>query len=170
MASKEVRIDSAWYDSSALFLDFLEWIGVVSSLFARLFIAIPIILFLIGIIIIAFGTALLFWSKKCVSDGRHQVEYQFGGGHEEVNKIVTDGPYRYTRHPWYLANTIQAVGVSIIWYVVSPWALLLGPAVLCVGIMRGKAEERWLAKEFPEYLKYKNRTKFPFHFKYLKVI
>lgn len=162
MTGKEVEINSIWYNLFSFPLDLTEWLSIASILISPILIyygKMPIMYFVIGIAIISLGIFISFWSKKSLLEGRHQIEYQFGGGHEEVSKVITDGPYRYTRHPWYMANTVQAVGVSIVWCpLMSPWVLFFGLIVLSMSVVRAKAEERWLASEFREYREYKTNV------------
>lgn len=62
--------------------------------------------------LLAFGSALHFWSKGCL---------------EQNQRLVTNGPYRFTRNPFYLANGLIDLGlcalIGRVW-VVLPYALL----------------------------------------------
>jgi protein-S-isoprenylcysteine O-methyltransferase Ste14 len=73
--------------------------------------------------------------------------------------IVTDGPFRFSRNPLYLANAIVFVGLALIFNAV--WPLFLLVPMLCVvhrGIIR--REERYLETKFGEtYLAYKARVR-----------
>lgn len=60
--------------------------------------------------------------------------------------IVTDGPFRFTRNPVYLATTGLYLGVTLL--VNTPWPLALLPPMLLVlhgGVIR--REERYLEKK-----------------------
>ena len=71
--------------------------------------------------------------------------------------LVTAGPYRWVRHPMYLAQALVAVGAPLALGV--HWLRLLTvPAVLVLGA-RVLLEERALARAFPEYSQYAARTK-----------
>ncbi len=67
-----------------------------------------------GIALLAAGSALHFWSKGCL---------------EQNQKLVTSGPYRFSRNPFYLANLLIDLGlccvIGRIWiavpYVVLWW-------------------------------------------------
>lgn len=74
----------------------------------------------------------------------------------QSRKLVTDGPYKIVRHPLYLFEQIVTFGVALLY--VQPWALLA--AALCFGLQfpRMSLEERVLAKTFPEYRQYMQRT------------
>jgi protein-S-isoprenylcysteine O-methyltransferase Ste14 len=73
--------------------------------------------------------------------------------------IVTDGPFRFTRNPLYLANAVAYLGLTLVFNTV--WTLLLYVPMLLVihwGIIR--REERYLEAKFGEtYLAYKARVR-----------
>ena len=73
--------------------------------------------------------------------------------------IVKDGPYRFTRNPIYLANTVLYVGVTLLFNAFWP-LLTLVPFFLLLhwGVVR--REERYLEARFGEtYLDYKSRVR-----------
>jgi protein-S-isoprenylcysteine O-methyltransferase Ste14 len=71
-------------------------------------------------------------------------------------RIVTHGPYRYIRHPLYLANILQGIGYALASG--SLWVLLLA-AYGIFGIVRAIVrEESYLGKAFPEYEHYRTKT------------
>lgn len=76
-----------------------------------------------------------------------------------VPRLTTEGPFRYSRNPSYLALTIIYAGIAALRN--SLWAVLLLPLVLIV-IRReviGR-EERYLERAFGEgYLAYKARVR-----------
>jgi protein-S-isoprenylcysteine O-methyltransferase Ste14 len=76
-----------------------------------------------------------------------------------VGRLVTDGPFRYTRNPGYLGLTMLYAGIAVLRNAL--WAILLLPLVIYV-IQReviGR-EERYLERAFgDEYLAYKERVR-----------
>jgi protein-S-isoprenylcysteine O-methyltransferase Ste14 len=78
---------------------------------------------------------------------------------EPVQRIVTDGPFRFSRNPGYSAMTLVYVGISCL--ANARWPLTWLPAVLTV-IRRGviEREERYLARTFgDEYDRYRSRVR-----------
>jgi protein-S-isoprenylcysteine O-methyltransferase Ste14 len=76
-----------------------------------------------------------------------------------VSSLVTDGPFRYSRNPVYLAFTMIYAGISCL--ANALWAVLLLPPVLLV-MQRGvvEREERYLEIRFgAQYLRYKARVR-----------
>jgi protein-S-isoprenylcysteine O-methyltransferase Ste14 len=76
-----------------------------------------------------------------------------------VSKLITEGPFRYTRNPAYLSLTMLYAGIALLRRAL--WAILLLPLVVVV-IQRDQIEreERYLERTFgEEYLAYKERVR-----------
>jgi len=74
----------------------------------------------------------------------------------EARRLVTSGPYRFVRHPLYLAEELAVVGVFI--QFVSVWTALLLAVQISFQLRRMHNEEAVLAATFPEYTAYQART------------
>jgi protein-S-isoprenylcysteine O-methyltransferase Ste14 len=75
-----------------------------------------------------------------------------------VPRLTTEGPFRYSRNPSYLALAAIYAGIAVLRN--SLWAMLMLPLVVMV-IQRGVIgrEERYLERTFgEEYLDYKGRV------------
>jgi len=78
---------------------------------------------------------------------------------EPVSRLVTAGPFRYTRNPAYLAMTMIYGGITSLANSLPP--ILLLPTAL-LAMRRGviEREERYLEDRFgEEYLRYKSRVR-----------
>jgi protein-S-isoprenylcysteine O-methyltransferase Ste14 len=76
-----------------------------------------------------------------------------------TSTLITDGPFRYTRNPGYLAGAMVYAGVASLTNAL--WAVLLLPVTLLT-MQRTviKREERYLERRFgEEYLRYKARVR-----------
>ncbi|HSR48338.1 MAG TPA: isoprenylcysteine carboxylmethyltransferase family protein [Anaerolineales bacterium] len=77
---------------------------------------------------------------------------------ESGQQVVTTGPYRYVRHPMYLALSLL--------YVLSPlalgsaWAVLPALFLVVVLVVRIRDEERVLFEGLPGYSEYQQKTRY----------
>ena len=76
-----------------------------------------------------------------------------------VPRLTTEGPFRYTRNPSYLALAMIYAGIAVLRN--SLWAMLLLPfAVIVIQREVIGREERYLERTFgEEYLDYKERVR-----------
>lgn len=72
-------------------------------------------------------------------------------------ELVTEGPFRWIRHPIYSGLLLLSLGVAI----VLPSALGLGVLVVLALVLDRKAarEEAWLTEQFSGYAAYIRRTR-----------
>jgi protein-S-isoprenylcysteine O-methyltransferase Ste14 len=75
----------------------------------------------------------------------------------QARKLVINGPYRWVRHPLYLAQLITISG--LMWQFVQPWAFLIACVTAAMQFPRMHYEERILAETYPPYRAYMARTK-----------
>ncbi|MGD8402166.1 MAG: isoprenylcysteine carboxylmethyltransferase family protein [Anaerolineales bacterium] len=71
----------------------------------------------------------------------------FGANLYQDHKLVQNGPYRYVRHPMYLAVILAALGALLIF---RTWAMVLFVPLSLGVIFRARQEEHLLADEFGE--------------------
>ncbi len=87
---------------------------------------------------------------------RHNTSFK---PHEPSTALITEGPYRYSRNPMYLALSLLYAGIAIT--ADGPWTLaLLAPllVVLHYGVII--REERYLERKFSDdYRRYKATTR-----------
>jgi len=75
-------------------------------------------------------------------------------GTERTTTIVRTGPYRFSRNPIYVAFTWFVLGLSV--WLNSLWMLVtLVPAIGTIALVVIPREERFLERNFPDYLSYK---------------
>ncbi len=74
----------------------------------------------------------------------------------QARALVTNGPYRFVRHPLYLTEQIATFG--IMWQFQQPWAFLVALASFALQFPRMHYEEEILAQTFPDYRDYAERT------------
>jgi protein-S-isoprenylcysteine O-methyltransferase Ste14 len=74
----------------------------------------------------------------------------------ETRQLVTTGPYRFVRHPLYLAEEIAMIGVFM--QFASVWTALLLGVQIAFQLRRMHNEEALLTARFPEYVTYSQTT------------
>ncbi len=135
----------------------LKMIGVIAWLIdpesmAWSSVGLPIGLRWIGVIIGAFAAVLIIWVFRTIGTNITDTVVT-----RKEHTLVTSGPYRYVRHPFYLAFGMATVADSLIaanWYL----ALTGGLAFLLI-LMRTKKEEGNLVARFgDDYRRYKKVT------------
>jgi protein-S-isoprenylcysteine O-methyltransferase Ste14 len=108
----------------------------------------------IGWPLIGGGVVLNGWFLRTIRDADVPIRTD-----KPVPRLTTEGPFRYSRNPSYLALAMIYAGIAVLRN--SPWAVLFLPVVLVV-IQReviGR-EERYLERAFgEEYLAYKGRVR-----------
>jgi len=70
--------------------------------------------------------------------------------------LVTQGPYRFVRHPLYLVEEISTLGLSL--QFIQPWGLLVAVFSFLLQFPRMRYEETALTKAFADYAAYARRT------------
>jgi protein-S-isoprenylcysteine O-methyltransferase Ste14 len=107
----------------------------------------------IGLILIVFGIVLREWSIWVL--GKHfTVQVQI----REKAKLVTQGPYKYIRHPAYTGSLLSFTGVPL---AIGTWSGAVIAVIVCwtVHLYRIRVEEEALQEAFDsEYEEYKKKT------------
>jgi len=109
---------------------------------------------LAGLALIAAGIGLGGWFILTMRRAGTPVD-----PYETPTALVTEGPFRYTRNPAYVALTLTYTGLALLIGVL--WSLLLLPVVL-VAVDRGviKREEHYLEAHFGSaYQEYRRRVR-----------
>lgn len=108
----------------------------------------------VGIPLIALGVILGLWSVwTMVSQGEHPEP-----GHG-TNQIITNGPFRFSRNPSYVALMLTATGFGV---VIDSVTTLLGVPMgfLVLALWVVPAEERYLSAVLKsEYSEYRSRVR-----------
>ncbi len=83
----------------------------------------------------------------------------FSDFRKPATTLITDGPYRYSRNPAYLALKLLYLGVGVLFS--SAWVcVLVVPTLLIINIAVVRKEEQHLESQFgEEYLRYKTAVR-----------
>lgn len=109
---------------------------------------------LIGLTLIVGGAALAIAGAREL--GRNDTAIN---PRRPTTRVVTTGPYRYTRHPLYVSLTLIQAGIGLA--LNSLWILLALVPILAV-MSRGviDREERYMERKFgDEYVRYRRRVR-----------
>jgi protein-S-isoprenylcysteine O-methyltransferase Ste14 len=105
-----------------------------------------------GVILSFIGFFLMNWSVIFL-DKQFSIEVTIQDNH----KLVTNGPYRYIRHPRYLGIILFLSGISLVF--LSLIALILVLITIIVLLWRIRDEEKLMFREFKEaWEDYKKKT------------
>lgn len=114
----------------------------------------PVWLRVIGVIGFIPAAILPYWAMLVNNYLTTTVRIQKERGH----RVVTDGPYRYVRHPMYVGLIFGAVCMPLI--LGSWWALIPGLMIVVAALWRTSLEDQVLQAELPGYADYAQRTRY----------
>lgn len=109
---------------------------------------------LIALILCALGYAMVVWATATNAFFSQIVRIQSERGHS----VVTDGPYRYVRHPAYLGSILFELAVPIL--LGSWWALFVSIFSAGLLLLRTNLEDRTLQLELDRYEDYTQQVKY----------
>ncbi len=116
---------------------------------------IPQSLQLAGLVMAALGQdVLLTWSMAANAFFAQTVRIQEDRSHT----VVTDGPYRYVRHPGYAGGLLFQIGTPLM--LGSVWAFIPTGLVALLTIVRTALEDRTLHEELDGYREYAARVRY----------
>ncbi|MGA8655406.1 MAG: isoprenylcysteine carboxylmethyltransferase family protein [Chthoniobacterales bacterium] len=133
-----------------LYIAFLI-LGILASLWHPFYLLPPALAWTLGGVMLASGVVLgPIWGVRTLRMAGTTIRPD-----KATAKLVTDGPFRFSRNPLYLALTLMYVGFALI--ANSVWALfLLLPVILIMSRFVIRREEEYLARTFgDEYAHYK---------------
>lgn len=100
------------------------------------------------------GVAWVGWTVRFNRWGNFNIRPEPRSG----ARLITDGPYRWVRHPMYLGSLVIALGACVagpqVWRFAA-WVILA-----VVLIAKARREERGLLAQFPEYESYRRGRAF----------
>lgn len=108
---------------------------------------------IIGNLILVASFALLTWSMAINRHFEGTVRIQEQRGHQ----VVSSGPYRYVRHPGYVAVILQFVALPLALGMWAAWLPSLAGVVLY--IVRAALEDAVLQRELPGYREFAQETR-----------
>ncbi len=107
-----------------------------------------------GWLLIALGVGLMAWAVLTFTRARTTVL-----PYRPASQVVSSGPFRFSRNPIYVADTLIYAGMSLLTRMA--WPLVVLPFVLvALYALVIKREERYLGEAFgTEYAEYRRRVR-----------
>lgn len=106
----------------------------------------------VGAILMLAGVAGYLWALFTLRNN-----WSISAEIKEGHTIVTNGPYRFVRHPMYFFMMLVLIGSGLL--ISNYMILLFSPVVGIAYYFRAKTEERMLKGEFTGYGEYSKKTK-----------
>lgn len=108
----------------------------------------------LGMVLLVAGLALSFWGMITFRSARTSII-----PNRPASRIVTDGPYRFSRNPMYVGLTVAYSGLALTANTAWPLILLPGVLLLLIALVILR-EERYLEGAFgTEYAAYRARVR-----------
>jgi protein-S-isoprenylcysteine O-methyltransferase Ste14 len=114
----------------------------------------PLWIHLAGLVLMILGAAGFTWAMRANRFFSSQVRIQTDRGHT----VASGGPYRFVRHPGYVAYITTTLGSPLV--LGSLWALVPAGLTTILFIARTALEDRTLQAELPGYPDYAARVRY----------
>ena len=108
----------------------------------------------VGLLLLAVSTILLNWTMAVNPHFEVTVRIQTDRDH----KVITSGPYKYVRHPGYLAGIIYIISVPLV--VGSVFAFIPVGLYIVFIMLRTSLEDLTLGRELDGYASYTEHVKY----------
>lgn len=107
-----------------------------------------------GLGVAAAGLAWVVWTVGFNRWGNFNVRPEPRAG----ARLVTNGPYRWVRHPMYLGSLVIAAGACVAGP--QPWRFTAWVLLAMVLVAKARREERGLLEQFSDYADYRRGRAF----------
>jgi protein-S-isoprenylcysteine O-methyltransferase Ste14 len=114
----------------------------------------PPLAFIVGVVVAALAAALIARAMRSNKFFSSVVRIQKDRGHV----VVTDGPYRFVRHPGYTGKSVFTLATPLI--LNSRWAFTPAMATAAIMVLRTALEDRTLHYELDGYADYARSVKY----------
>ncbi len=108
---------------------------------------------LLGLALMIVGTFGVIWAMRVNRFFSAFVRIQEDRGHH----VVSEGPYRFVRHPGYAFWTLRTVGVPLLFG--SNWTFVVAGLFIAMFVVRTGLEDRTLRGELAGYSEYAGRIR-----------
>jgi protein-S-isoprenylcysteine O-methyltransferase Ste14 len=113
----------------------------------------PFVLRIVGGMLYTLGLATAVLGRVQLGNSWSDIEV---GDVADDNQVVTDGIYRYLRHPIYVGDLLLLLGLELS---LNSWLIVVAAALVPPVLVRAIQEEQSLRKVLTDYEDYAHRTK-----------
>jgi protein-S-isoprenylcysteine O-methyltransferase Ste14 len=114
----------------------------------------PVALQIVGVILLIFAGTVIWWVMSVNYFLSRYARIQDDRGQQ----VITEGPYRYVRHPMYAMLVPFMFGIAFV--LGSWWALVPAGMIGVLYILRTALEDRMLQEELPGYREYAQKVRY----------
>jgi protein-S-isoprenylcysteine O-methyltransferase Ste14 len=114
----------------------------------------PVALQVVGVIVLILTGIVIWWVMSVNYFLSRYARIQDDRGQQ----VITDGPYRYVRHPMYAVLVPFMLGIGLV--LGSWWALVPGGLIGVLYVVRTALEDRMLQEELPGYREYAQKVRY----------
>lgn len=114
----------------------------------------PVALQIVGVLLLMMAGAVIWWVMSVNYFLSSYARIQDDRGHQ----VITEGPYRYVRHPMYAMLVPFMFGIAFV--LGSWWALVPAGMIGVLYIIRTALEDRMLQEELPGYREYAQKVRY----------
>jgi len=115
---------------------------------------VPLWLVVVGYLLFVGSVAVTTWAQAVNPFFEPGVRIQ----QERAQRVITSGPYRFVRHPGYVAAIGMFIAIPLA--LASWWALLLAALAIVLLVLRTRLEDGLLQAELSGYADYAGRTRY----------
>jgi protein-S-isoprenylcysteine O-methyltransferase Ste14 len=109
--------------------------------------------FVLGIVLLVLGTLGLIWAMRTNRFFSSIIRIQT----ERDHHVITEGPYRFVRHPGYFFWSLRTIGLPLVF--ASNWAFIVAGLFIVLFVVRTMLEDRVLKEELAGYREYAQRVR-----------
>ena len=115
---------------------------------------VPLAFQLIALAAVVLGYVCAIWAMSANKFFSAVVRIQKERGHT----VVSDGPYRFVRHPGYAGGLLAMLATPLA--LASWWAFIPAGVIVLLTVIRTALEDRTLRQELPGYQEYAGRVRY----------
>jgi len=110
--------------------------------------------FVPGLLLFLAGMGMVLWVFLTNPFAETVVRIQSERGH----RVISEGPYRFVRHPMYVGSILMYPGTGLMFG--SGWAVVVAGTIIAVLVWRTGREDRYLLENLDGYAEFARNTRY----------